>query len=70
LTFFLNIQLNICTVTFKGSEEFVLRIFEQFEKGATGYPAISSQNDYVFLLPKWQADQVVKALDEIKPLEK
>jgi hypothetical protein len=59
----------IVTVTLKGSEEFSLSIFERSEKGASRYPAISSQNDYAFFLPKWQADQVVKALDDIVPVE-
>jgi len=58
------------TVTFKGSEEFSLSIFEQSEKNTSGYPAISSQNDYTFFLPKWQADQVIKAFDDIVPVKK
>ena len=60
----------IVTVTFKGSEEYSISIFERSEKGASQYPAISSQNDYAFYMPKWQADQVVKAIDGIVPVEK
>jgi len=60
----------IVTVAFKGSEEFSISIFERLEEGASQYPAISSQNDYAFYLPKWQADQVVKTLDDIVPVEK
>ena len=58
------------TVTFKGSEEFSLSIFEQSEKNTSGYPDISSQNDYTFFLPEWQADQVIKAFDDIVPVKK
>ncbi len=60
----------IAMITFKGSEEYTLQIFEQLEKDASEYPAISSQNDYLFLVPKWQADQVINALADIVPPEK
>ena len=53
----------IAMITFKGAEEYTLQIFEQLEKDASEYPAFSSQNDYPFFIPKWQADQVIKALD-------
>ena len=57
----------IAKISFKGAEEYTLQIFEQLEKDASEYPAISSQNDYLFLVPKWQADQVMNALAEIEP---
>ena len=60
----------IAMITFQGPEEYTLQIFEQLEKDASEYPAISSQNDYLFLLPKWQADQVMNALADIVPPEK
>ena len=60
----------IVTVTFKGSEEFSISIFERSEKDANQYPAISSHNDDAFFLPKWQADQVIEAIDDIVPVEK
>ena len=60
----------IAMITFKGPEAYTLQIFDQLEKDAPEYPAISSQNDYLFLLPKWQADQVINALADIVPPEK
>ena len=59
----------IATVVFKGAEERTFQIFERLDKGASQYPATSSQNDYAFFIPKWQADQVIKALTEIAPVE-
>ena len=55
----------IATITFKGAQEYTLQIFEPLEKDASEFPAISSQNDDPFLVPKWQADQVINAFDEI-----
>ena len=55
----------IAMITFKGAQEYTVQIFEQFEEDASDYPAVSSQNDYLFMLPKWQADQVMNAFDEI-----
>lgn len=60
----------IARATFKGAENYTLQIFEQLEKDASEYPAISSQNDYPFMLPKWQADQIMNALADIVPSEK
>jgi len=60
----------IVTVMFKGAEEHILQVFERLEKGASKYPAASSQNDYAFFIPKWQVDQVIKALADIIPPEK
>ena len=60
----------IAIITFKGAQEYTLQIFERFEEDASEYPAISSQNDYLFIVPKWQADQVINALAEIVPPEK
>ena len=57
----------IAMITFQGAEEDTLQIFEPLEKDASEYPAISSQNDYLFLVPKWQADQVINALADIVP---
>ncbi|MDX2447486.1 MAG: DUF4340 domain-containing protein [Desulfobacterales bacterium] len=54
----------ITTISFKGDEENTLQIFERFEKDASNYPAVSSQNDYPFYIPKWQVDQVIKASDD------
>jgi hypothetical protein len=60
----------IVSITFKGKEEYTLKIYARLEKDDSKYPALSSQNDYLFFIPKWQADQVIKALVDIVPLEK
>lgn len=44
----------ICTVIFKGTKEYTLSLFEKIDDNAK-YPAISSENDYPFLLSEWQA---------------
>lgn len=60
----------IAMVTFKGEQEYTLQIFQGKEKEASEYPAVSSQNDYPFILPKWQADQVINAHADIAGSEK
>ena len=60
----------IVTVVFTGAQELTLRVFEPLENDASRYPAVSSQNDNAFFIPKWQADQLTKALTEIVPIEK
>jgi hypothetical protein len=58
----------IAMITFNGAEEYTLQIFQQLEKDASEYPAISSGSDYPFFIPKWQADQVIKALADLEPV--
>jgi len=58
----------IASITFRGPQEYTLKIYDR-EKGASEYPAVSSQNDDAFFIPKWQADQVIKALTDIVPAE-
>jgi hypothetical protein len=60
----------VAMITFKGAEEYTLQIFDRLEEDASEYPAISSQNDYLFIVPKWQADQVINALADIAEPEK
>ena len=60
----------IATITFKGAQDYTVQVFAPFEKDASEYPAVSSQNDDLFMLPKWQADQVINALDEMVSPEK
>jgi len=55
----------ICTALLKGTEEHTLSIFAKKDKDADNYPAISSENDYPFLLPKWQADSLMKKPDDM-----
>jgi hypothetical protein len=55
----------LCTILLKGTEEYVLSIFQKGDKDSESYPATSSQNDYPFMLPKWQADNLMKQPDEM-----
>ncbi len=45
------------TLTLKGAETYTLSLFEQVDKK---YQAVSSYNDYPFLLPEWQAKRIMK----------
>ncbi len=40
-----------------------------FEMSEDKYPAISSQNDYPFFLPKWKAEQIIKGAEELLPVD-
>ena len=55
----------ICQVQLKGSKEYTLSIFKKTDKDAKTYPAFSSENDYPFLLPEWQANNLMKKPDEL-----
>jgi len=55
----------ICQVQLKGSKEYTLSIFKKIDKDAKAYPAVSSENDYPFLLPEWKANNLMKKPDEL-----
>lgn len=55
----------IYTLELKGVKEYTLSIFTQNEKDDQKYPAISSENDYPFLISKHQAENIIKLMDEI-----
>jgi hypothetical protein len=55
----------ICQVQLKGAKEYTLSIFKTTAKDAKTYPAVSSENDYPFLLPEWQANNLMKKPDEL-----
>jgi hypothetical protein len=55
----------ICTIRLKGPQEYMLSIFAKSDKEAKNYPAVSSENDYPFLIPKWQADNLMKKPEEL-----
>ena len=40
-----------------------------FEMKEDKYPAISSQNEYPFFLPKWKAEQIMKGAEDLLPLD-
>jgi hypothetical protein len=55
----------ICKFQLKGPKEYNLSIFKKTDKDAKTYPAVSSENDYPFLLPEWQAKNLIKNPDEL-----
>ena len=58
------------TVKIKGVREYALAIFEKTDSKDKRYPAISSENDYSFLLSDSQAEKIMKGCDEIIEEEK
>jgi hypothetical protein len=55
----------IYAIQLKGTHEYALSIFEKTEKDAKNYPAVSSENDYPFLLNDSQVDRIMKDPDEM-----
>ncbi len=55
----------VYTVKMKGAQHIMLSIFEKPDGEAKNYPAISSENDYPFLLSEYQAGRIMKAPDEV-----
>ena len=53
------------TVKLKGIQEYTLTIFEKPDSENKTYPAISSENDYPFLLSDSQAEKIMKGPDEM-----
>ena len=53
----------IFTVTLSGKKTYTLRIYNKITPQDEKYPAVSSQNDYVFLLPKLVTDKLMKKTD-------
>lgn len=45
------------TVTLKGAGTYTVSLFE---KGDSGYPAVSSESDYPFLISEWKASRIMK----------
>jgi hypothetical protein len=48
------------TVTLTGAKTVTLSIFEKLSKEDESYPAISSENDYPFMLPAYMMDSMIK----------
>jgi len=51
------------TITMTGAKTYTLSIFEKINEDDDAYPAISSENDYPFMLPAYQMDNMVKKSD-------
>ncbi|OEU47299.1 MAG: hypothetical protein BA872_08610 [Desulfobacterales bacterium C00003060] len=60
-----NFKSPIYAVQLKDTQEYALSVFAKTDKEAKNYPAISSENDYPFLLPDWQVDNLMKKPDEM-----
>jgi hypothetical protein len=55
----------VYTILLKGTRDYSLYVFAKPDKDSANYPAISSENDYPFELPKWKADDIMKNPDEM-----
>jgi len=56
----------VYAVTLQGAKEYALSIFAPKNKDEKTYPAVSSENDYPFLLSDTQIDSLKSHMDEIK----
>ena len=54
-----------CVVVLKGDKEYSLSIFAKKDKDAKTYPAISSENDYPFLLSESQVESIKSKIEDI-----
>jgi len=52
-------------VVLKGDKEYSLSVFAQKDKDAKTYPAISSENDYPFLLSESQVESIKSRIEDI-----
>lgn len=52
-------------IKLKGVQEYTLSIFDKTNKKAKNHPAISSENDYPFILSDWQVDNIQKKINEM-----
>lgn len=55
----------IYRIELKGAQDYALSIFAEAEGDEKGYPAISSENDYPFLLPEGRAKSIMKSPEEM-----
>ena len=55
----------VYTVRLKGSQEYILSLFEKPTEDAKEFPAISSESNYPFLLSEYQANRIMKSPDEM-----
>ena len=44
----------LCTILVKGKKDYTLTLYPQTGKAGSGYPAVSSENDYPFIIPDYQ----------------
>jgi len=53
------------TLTLAGDQTHVIEIFAKSNKEDNGFPAVSSDNAYPFVLSKWSADRIMKDPDSL-----
>ena len=52
------------TIELTGVEKYSLSVFEKTDEDSKSYPATSSENDYPFLLPEFQVNNLMKDPEE------
>ncbi len=55
----------IYKILLKGTRDYSLSVFAKSDKDSENYPAVSSENDYPFELPKWKTADIMKNPDEM-----
>ncbi|UCH20932.1 MAG: DUF4340 domain-containing protein [Deltaproteobacteria bacterium] len=55
----------IYLIQLKGEKDYSLSIFAKLNNADGNYPAVSSENNYPFLLPEWKAKDVMPTSEEI-----
>jgi hypothetical protein len=55
----------IYRIQLKGAKDYHLSIFAKLNNDDGNYPAVSSENNYPFLLPEWKAKDVMPASEEL-----
>jgi hypothetical protein len=58
-------QNPIYTIQLKGTKDYVLSIFEKMQSDADQHPAVSSENDYPFMLREWKVKDIMKKPGEL-----
>lgn len=55
----------IYSIRLTGDREYSLKIFPKLKEDDDRYPAVSSENNYPFLLPEWKAEDVMPETTEL-----
>lgn len=53
------------TIDLKGRKDYSISVFPKNTKENPNYPAVSSENEYAFELPAWQAEKIMISRDEL-----
>jgi hypothetical protein len=60
-----DVEPPVYTIRLKGAKEHNLSLYDALKENEDQYPASSSDNPYLFLLPKWRVDNIMKDQAEI-----